>query len=303
VANLRILYDVDGWAFHKRALALQKYAPADFEVSISPCRTPEGSVNLAHDLGDSSLDVIFLIDQASLDHVKAALQPCKMRPKLVVGWNDGWPARLDRFFQIQRAVDHVIVNNRQVWKLTGGLANTSAIANGVDPDLFQISVSPRERPHKILWVGSTFHRENKGYDSLLMPLQTELRALGIECDFMLMDSLGSKCSSEEMALWYNSGTVILVASRIEGTPNPALEAAACGCTIVSTAVGNMPDLINDGMNGYLVSNDLGSFRRRVLDACENYLALSGQMKRDIRQWFWPVQAGLYYDLFRKLLTA
>ncbi|MEO8601389.1 MAG: glycosyltransferase [bacterium] len=40
--------------------------------------------------------------------------------------------------------------------------------------------------------------------------------------------------------------------RPEGTPNPALEAAACGCTVVSTPVGTLPELIRDAANGYLV---------------------------------------------------
>ena len=31
---IRLLYDVSGWAYYWRCLALQKYAPSDFEVSI-----------------------------------------------------------------------------------------------------------------------------------------------------------------------------------------------------------------------------------------------------------------------------
>lgn len=303
MARLKVLYDVDGWAFHKRALALQKYAPSDFEVYISPCRTSQGRLELADVVGDPSLDIVFLIDQSSLDHVEVALQRCEVRPKLVVGWNDGWPARLARFYEIRGAVDHVIVNNRQAWRLTGTLENTSSIANGVDPDVFRIMRAPSERVHKILWSGSTYHRKNKGYDDLLMPLHHELRTMGIECDFALVDSLGAKRSSRDMAHWYNGATVLVVASKTEGTPNPALEAAACGCTVVSTWVGNMPELITDGVNGYLVSRNLESLRRGVMNACENYLALSAQMQRDIQSWFWPTRVDQYYALFRRLLVA
>jgi len=32
--TLKIIYDVPGWAFHNEALALCKYAPPDFEVSL-----------------------------------------------------------------------------------------------------------------------------------------------------------------------------------------------------------------------------------------------------------------------------
>ena len=32
--SLRILYDVDGWAFHHVARALQRHAPADFDREL-----------------------------------------------------------------------------------------------------------------------------------------------------------------------------------------------------------------------------------------------------------------------------
>ncbi len=33
--DVLILYDVDGWAYHFRALALQRYCPAGFRVRIA----------------------------------------------------------------------------------------------------------------------------------------------------------------------------------------------------------------------------------------------------------------------------
>ena len=34
--NIRFLYDVPGWCYYHRCVALQKYAPSDFSVSIGP---------------------------------------------------------------------------------------------------------------------------------------------------------------------------------------------------------------------------------------------------------------------------
>ncbi len=45
------------------------------------------------------------------------------------------------------------------------------------------------------------------------------------------------------AEWFNAGTSFVCANETAGTPNPALEAAVCGCTDVTTGVGNMPALI------------------------------------------------------------
>lgn len=59
-------------------------------------------------------------------------------------------------------------------------------------------------------------------------------------------------SKAEMCDFYNKTHVYLVASVTDGTPNPALEAAACGRPIISNKIGNMPEFIKDGKNGFLL---------------------------------------------------
>ena len=60
--RLRIFFDVEGWAFHRRALALKQYAPADYEVTISPW-SYDGD---EPDLGDVQPDVIFFLPSRRL---------------------------------------------------------------------------------------------------------------------------------------------------------------------------------------------------------------------------------------------
>ena len=59
-------------------------------------------------------------------------------------------------------------------------------------------------------------------------------------------------SQDEMRDFYNSADVYVVASTMDGTPCTALEAAACGLPLVSNRIGNMPELIKDSINGFLV---------------------------------------------------
>jgi glycosyltransferase involved in cell wall biosynthesis len=106
-----------------------------------------------------------------------------------------------------------------------------------------------------------------------------------------------------MAQWYNTGTIYICASLAEGTPFPALEAAACGCTIVSTPVGNMPELIQHGVNGFIVRWDVDAFLDHILIAVNHQTVLSQNMLKAIQPWTWRQRGKAFYDLFRKLINV
>jgi glycosyltransferase involved in cell wall biosynthesis len=51
---------------------------------------------------------------------------------------------------------------------------------------------------------------------------------------------------------YSRSLVWIVASRSEGFAFPVLEAMACGCVVIATDCGGPRDIIEDGVNGFLV---------------------------------------------------
>ncbi|HUF01634.1 MAG TPA: glycosyltransferase family 4 protein [Gaiellaceae bacterium] len=59
-------------------------------------------------------------------------------------------------------------------------------------------------------------------------------------------------SRDELARAYHSLDVYLVASRQEGGPKAVLEAMATGVPLVTTRVGQAQELVEDGVNGWLV---------------------------------------------------
>lgn len=62
-------------------------------------------------------------------------------------------------------------------------------------------------------------------------------------------------SRDEMREFYNRADAYIVASTIDGTPNPMLEAAACGKPVIANHIGNAPEFIEHGNNGFLIRKE------------------------------------------------
>ena len=111
------------------------------------------------------------------------------------------------------------------------------------------------------WTGSlTNHPGKRGFHEYIKPAcdsipEIQLKVQSREDKFITDDN--------EMRAFYNSLDLYIIASRSEGTPRPAIEAAACGVPVLSTDVGIIPELIEDGSNGFIVKRTLDAFRGKL----------------------------------------
>ncbi len=298
--RVRINYDVPGWAYHSRGLAIQKYAPADFDVELASWfRNPDHS---------KPYDLVFQLPPAHAA-LRKQLDAAGYRKTLVLGGlNVGYGHHEERLRMCSQATDHIVVNNRDCWERLGKPDGMTWISNGVDLDHWQVMRPIASRECKVLWTGADFHCRKtniKGWHEVLLPLSERLEASGIDHDFRKVRSERPELcfNRDEMRDWYNTGTIYLCTSSSEGTPNPALEAAACGCTVVTTPVGNMPELIEHGFNGLVIHRSVQSAVDGIYWARQQYLRLAEKMQATILGWNWKDRAAQYYDLFRRLIDA
>lgn len=66
-------------------------------------------------------------------------------------------------------------------------------------------------------------------------------------------SVGYQNDTGTVAEYYRAADIYVHAARADTFPNTVLEALACGTPVVATAVGGIPDQIEDGVTGFLVS--------------------------------------------------
>ena len=311
-----VLYDVDGWAYHNRALALQKYSPEGFDIRIAgmetSCANSRSIVGNSNDsawvrsrlleiFGEDPPEVILSLCSHLVKPVRRLLSELGWRSKLIASSNNGWPHRREHFEGLFDYADWVVVNNQDYFEKAGFPERCSAISNGVESSDFYLERPISVRKPKVIWSGSQRHREIKGYDDYIVPVFEQLKKEGIDCEAHLVDSRGEqRMDRDQMREWYNDATIYLCASETEGTPNPALEAAACGCTVVSTRVGNMPELLQDRENGVLVERQVGDILEGIRFALANHVRLATKLYQDIQGWSWSRRSEQYYQLFHKM---
>ena len=303
--NVLIIADSPGWCFARRANALRRNAPENFHISvINYSRLSLKSVPF------SRYHLVFLLAPNKAPEIRDIFSRLSIHVPLVVSHNSGPGRNGYRLAEDCAAADYVIANNYAAWAHGAHGARDFRccnISNGVDTNKFFPTVPITERPKKVLWCASTGKAHGaddvKGYQQILKPLEIVLPTHGIETDFRVIEP-GPCLDERGMNDWYNTGSVLVCASSSEGTPNIAIEAAAAGCVVVSSPVGNMPELIDNDHNGILVDDrQTIPFVDSIIHAMEHRRRLSGEMKKIIPLWDWSKRSAWFYSLFRGLIET
>jgi glycosyltransferase involved in cell wall biosynthesis len=238
-----------------------------------------------------------------------------------------WQARLFRRSDRITAVSRSLLDDTlQLYPFARD--KSQIICNGVPSHWLEQPLSRQPPPERyVLFAGRLHHV--KGVDLLLHAWNivardypdTELYIVGDgpenqslrEMTFSLGLSdrvcfLGRKGQTELPALYRNAEVVILP-SRREGLPLSILEASACGAICIGTKIPGIPEILTDGVDGYLCEPEsvesLAVSLRRALDAGP---AFSNEMReaarRNIRHRF--SEEGMvesYLDCFSSVLSA
>jgi glycosyltransferase involved in cell wall biosynthesis len=130
-------------------------------------------------------------------------------------------------------------------------------------------------------------------------LQKQINAAGLGQSFILA---GFRADLDRFLPHFD---LLALPSYTEGLPNVVLEAFAAGVPVAATAVGGTPEVVEDGVSGYLVpSGDAEALAGRIsaaLDEGDELPEMGRRGRMCVQEKFgFAIQAELYRELFEQL---
>lgn len=161
----------------------------------------------------------------------------------------------------------VIVKSNEM-KMNLGYSKALVIPNGVNDELFfpidkltaQNALNWDSRKLNILFPSDPLRKE-KNY-ALLMEALSKLKDVNFEVHIL------KEIAMQDLNLHYNAADLVCLTSKREGSPNAVKEAMACGKLVVSTQVGDVSWLFEDGKGLFLAEQNADSFARSISAALE-----------------------------------
>jgi glycosyltransferase involved in cell wall biosynthesis len=134
------------------------------------------------------------------------------------------------------------------------------------------------------------------------PYRTELEAHFADTHTNFVGYL----AGEDLASAYASADAFVFPSRTETLGLVLLEAMAAGCPVVAANSGGIPDIVTDGVNGFLFDplDEAGAIvaTRRLIESKAEHELMRRNAVAEAEQWGWSAATRQLQQFYRQVLA-
>ena len=287
--KIYILVDVPNWAWDIKTRQITKYLADEFDFVVEYFSDVRGKPV-------QDCDLYFTYECNFVNRLFGVPEE-----KIITGVTAHTYTNFSGFDEDLKRVGAIHANSKMLFgEIKEYNENCFYLPNGVDENLFEYNTRNIEREFTACFVG----KDNK-YKGLREIIRPACKKAGVK----LKELSGTvknpdRIDHENMPEFYRDVDVVLIASKMDGTPNPLLEAASVGRTFIANSIGNVPEFYN-GDNGFIVDLKVAEYVEKLKWLKANRVAcgkMGYESRTEVeRNWTWATQAENYRRMFRELL--
>lgn len=150
------------------------------------------------------------------------------------------------------------------------------------------------------YLQRAFEQINKN-DSILLSIGSKHSSLKQKNNYF---ELGRISDERLMSIVYSAADVFVIPSLMDNLPNTVLESIMCGTPVIGFPVGGIPDMVQDGENGYLTEEiSVPALVKSIEKFLNNPNVFDSEKIREnaVKKYDLSVQATAYINLYKRIL--
>lgn len=323
--KLALVVDVENWAFANIANNFKRELSEDFDIDIIAMSRINNNAAVMW-LVLKEYDVIhFFCRGLTISYTEEYIKPLiqEMGGNIEQLYNNFVKGKVlttcvyDHLFlqgadiafteKLFKKIDNYYVSSNKLKQIYDSLDIVNkpkcVITDGIDLEKFypinlERLANSENRPIRIGWVGNSNWVNNtmdyKGLNTIIKPSVEQLKQEGFNIELFTSDRMDKLIPINEMVNYYAQIDIYICASIAEGTPNPVLEAMACGIPIITTDVGIVNEALGEKQRKFILKDrsteELKEKIRAILLNKSILQELSNENLESIKKWEWKYKA-------------